>query len=363
MSRGWPDEPRRGRERTSAHERALWHVGRRLPVAHLDHRGRVQMDDCRTRFVPPLKHRAAGEYRDIPTPAFLVEEISAHLKRRVRPSSGHDVLFAPRECGKDITPTASTYGYHWRKAHTAADLNTPDGNPRCIRPAGLQNSSLPSASARAPAAGRRTRISVPSTMPVCPLVPRWSMTSELRTMQFIERLPHDLRDRRRQATPGAKRAHAPSPLANQRPGPHRWSSGTRHRSHAEPACSSAPLVAECRAIARSSRDHTQTPEGARVGYRLRGQADPPENALCMPQRAVRKRSNSLGSSMRSPGFTDIRLYAPRATRSPASPGAGVREGVARTAHAHPGPRIPGGIHRPDPVWARERWELPGWASA
>jgi hypothetical protein len=28
-----------------------------------------------------------------------------------------------------------------------------------------------------PAAGRRTRISVPSMMPVCPLAPRWSMTS------------------------------------------------------------------------------------------------------------------------------------------------------------------------------------------
>ncbi|WP_307813085.1 tyrosine-type recombinase/integrase [Streptomyces sp. N35] len=36
----------------------------------------------------------------------------------------------PRERGKDTMPTASTYGYHWRKTLTAADLNTPARKPR-----------------------------------------------------------------------------------------------------------------------------------------------------------------------------------------------------------------------------------------
>lgn len=87
-------------------------------------------DDCKTRFVP-LKHRAEGEYRDVPLAPFLSEATDAHAEEWPALSvDGIEVYFAPRERGKGTMPTATTYGYHWRKALTAAGLNTHDGKPR-----------------------------------------------------------------------------------------------------------------------------------------------------------------------------------------------------------------------------------------
>lgn len=78
--------------------------------------------DCVTRLVP-LKHRTAEEYRDIPTAPFLDEEINAHLARwGTVEVDGLEVLFSPRERGKGSMPTASTYGYHFKKACIAAGL-------------------------------------------------------------------------------------------------------------------------------------------------------------------------------------------------------------------------------------------------
>jgi integrase len=93
----------------------------------------------RTTFAA-LKHRAELEYRDVPTPPFLEAEIDAHLEQwpavpiTFRDKSGKDrqleALFAPRERGKGTMPTASTYGYHFRKACKAAGLVDADGKPR-----------------------------------------------------------------------------------------------------------------------------------------------------------------------------------------------------------------------------------------
>jgi integrase len=93
--------------------------------------------DCRTRFAP-LKHRVEGEYRDIPMPPFLAQEIDTHLADwGTRTAGGMQVLFAPRERGKRTMPTATTYGYHFKKALTAAGIVKPDGTPKytphCLR--------------------------------------------------------------------------------------------------------------------------------------------------------------------------------------------------------------------------------------
>ncbi|MFJ6695765.1 tyrosine-type recombinase/integrase [Streptomyces sp. NPDC091272] len=94
--------------------------------------------DCTTRFIP-LKHRAEGEYRDIPTPAFLTEEIDAHLRDWGTTTVGDiEVLFAPRERGKGIMPTANTYSYHFRKALKDAGITKPDGSPK-YTPHGLRH--------------------------------------------------------------------------------------------------------------------------------------------------------------------------------------------------------------------------------
>jgi integrase len=95
--------------------------------------------DCRTTFVP-LKHRAEGEYRDIPTAPFLEEEIDAHAEQWesapvvFKDKAGKDrqleVFFAPRERGKGTMPTATTYAYHFRKACRAAGLVDLNGKPR-----------------------------------------------------------------------------------------------------------------------------------------------------------------------------------------------------------------------------------------
>lgn len=83
---------------------------------------KANQGDCRTRLVP-LKHRTEDEYRDVPLPPFLSAEIEAHIDQwGVTDVEGFQVLFAPRERGKGTMPTATTYGYHWRKALEAAGL-------------------------------------------------------------------------------------------------------------------------------------------------------------------------------------------------------------------------------------------------
>ncbi|WP_351227209.1 hypothetical protein [Streptomyces sp. NPDC002133] len=53
--------------------------------------------DCVTRFVP-LKHRTADEYRNVPTPAILGQEIGNHLKRwGTVEVDGVEALFPPRD--------------------------------------------------------------------------------------------------------------------------------------------------------------------------------------------------------------------------------------------------------------------------
>jgi integrase len=95
--------------------------------------------DRRTTFVP-LKHRAEGEYRDIPIAPFMDEEIDAHLERwepipvifkdKAGKDRQLDVFFAPRERGKGIMPTATTYGYHFKKACKGAGLVDANGKPK-----------------------------------------------------------------------------------------------------------------------------------------------------------------------------------------------------------------------------------------
>ncbi|MFE2104349.1 tyrosine-type recombinase/integrase [Kitasatospora sp. NPDC059463] len=95
--------------------------------------------DCRTTFVP-LKHRAEGEYRDVPIALFLEEEIEAHdeiyrpIPVTFKDKGGKEktlhVYFAPRDRGKGKMPTASTFGYHFRKACIAAGLVDAEGNPK-----------------------------------------------------------------------------------------------------------------------------------------------------------------------------------------------------------------------------------------
>jgi integrase len=91
---------------------------------------KANREDCRTRFVP-LKHRAEGEYRDVPLPEFLDQEIEAHLHAwPTMTVEGVEVLFPPRERRKGTMPTATTYAYHFRKALTIAGIVTPDGRPK-----------------------------------------------------------------------------------------------------------------------------------------------------------------------------------------------------------------------------------------
>ncbi|MEV8526368.1 site-specific integrase [Streptomyces sp. NPDC052000] len=124
--------------------------------------------DCRTRFVP-LKHRAEGEYRDIPMPAFLDEEIDAHMKEwGATAVGGLEVLFAPRERGKTTMPTASTYAYHFKKELKAAGMVKPDGAPK-YTPHGLRHFFASTAlahgtpSTKSPAGSATNRSKPPST--------------------------------------------------------------------------------------------------------------------------------------------------------------------------------------------------------
>ncbi|MEU2862652.1 tyrosine-type recombinase/integrase [Streptomyces mirabilis] len=99
---------------------------------------KANREDCVTRFVP-LKHRAEGEYRDIPTPAFLADEIDTHLRDWGTVTVGDlDVLFAPRERGKSTMPTATTYAYHFKKALKDAGITKPGGSPK-YTPHGLRH--------------------------------------------------------------------------------------------------------------------------------------------------------------------------------------------------------------------------------
>ncbi|MHB6909459.1 tyrosine-type recombinase/integrase [Streptomyces sp. DB-54] len=99
---------------------------------------KAHRDDCKTRF-KPLKHRAEGEYRDVPLPAFLAEEIDMHLREwGTATTAGMEVLFTPRDRGKRTMPTATTYAYHFRKALKAAGIVKPDGSPK-YTPHGLRH--------------------------------------------------------------------------------------------------------------------------------------------------------------------------------------------------------------------------------
>ncbi|MFE6690050.1 tyrosine-type recombinase/integrase [Streptomyces sp. NPDC057743] len=99
---------------------------------------KAHRDDCKTRFIP-LKHRAEGEYRDVPLPAFLAEEIDVHLwEWGTVTTAGTEVLFAPRDRGKGIMPTANTYAYHFRKALKDAGIVKPNGDPK-YTPHGLRH--------------------------------------------------------------------------------------------------------------------------------------------------------------------------------------------------------------------------------
>jgi hypothetical protein len=92
---------------------------------------KARRDDCHTVFVP-LKHRTEGECRDVPVAPFVEQEIDDHLSRwepvpvTFTGMRGRrrrlEVFFAPRQRGKSVMPTASTYGYHFKKACVSAGL-------------------------------------------------------------------------------------------------------------------------------------------------------------------------------------------------------------------------------------------------
>jgi integrase len=95
--------------------------------------------DCRAAFVP-CKNRAEGEYRDVPAAPFVEQEIDAHLSRwepvpvvftgQQRKRRRLAVFFAPRQRDTGAMPTASTYGYHFKKACRSAGLVDADGTPK-----------------------------------------------------------------------------------------------------------------------------------------------------------------------------------------------------------------------------------------
>ncbi|WP_328750261.1 site-specific integrase [Streptomyces sp. NBC_00285] len=100
---------------------------------------KAHRDDCRSVFVP-LKHRAEGEYRDIPVALFVEQEIDAHLSRwepvpviftgQRGKRRRLEVFFVPRQRGKGRMPTASTYGYHFTKACVSAGQVDVDGKAK-----------------------------------------------------------------------------------------------------------------------------------------------------------------------------------------------------------------------------------------
>ncbi|MGW1817092.1 site-specific integrase [uncultured Streptomyces sp.] len=106
----------------------------RWQISSKAHRG-----DSKTRLVA-LKHRDEGEYRDVPAPQFVCDEINAHaevwepvplsFQNAAGRSRQVEVFFAPRERGKGTMPTANTYSYHFRKASKAAGLVDAEGKPK-----------------------------------------------------------------------------------------------------------------------------------------------------------------------------------------------------------------------------------------
>ncbi|WP_330173812.1 site-specific integrase [Streptomyces sp. NBC_01498] len=100
---------------------------------------KANREDCRTAFVPP-KNRVEGEYRDVPAAPFIEQEIDSHLARwkplpvafigRKGKRRCLEVFFAPRQRGKGVMPTASTYGYHFKKACASVGLLDVDGTAK-----------------------------------------------------------------------------------------------------------------------------------------------------------------------------------------------------------------------------------------
>lgn len=94
---------------------------------------KAHVGSCATR-IKHLKHRAEGDYRDIPVAPFIGEEIELHLNEWGTIQLGEDgkhikAFFAPRDRGKGTMPTANTYGHHFRQAQKRAGLILPDGKP------------------------------------------------------------------------------------------------------------------------------------------------------------------------------------------------------------------------------------------
>ncbi|MER7637210.1 tyrosine-type recombinase/integrase [Streptomyces sp. NPDC126522] len=100
---------------------------------------KAHRDDCRTAFVP-LKHRTEGEYRDVPVAPFVEQEIDGHLSRWAPVSVAFtglrggrrrlEVFFSPRQRGKGVMPTASTFGYRFKEACVAAGVVDMDGKAK-----------------------------------------------------------------------------------------------------------------------------------------------------------------------------------------------------------------------------------------
>jgi integrase len=100
---------------------------------------KANREDCKTRLVP-LKHRQEGEYRDVPIAPFIAEECHEHeaawrpIPLGFQDKAGRprvvEVFFAPRDRGKGVMPTATTYAYHFRKAQIAAGITKADGTAK-----------------------------------------------------------------------------------------------------------------------------------------------------------------------------------------------------------------------------------------
>ncbi|MFC5031318.1 tyrosine-type recombinase/integrase [Streptomyces fildesensis] len=108
--------------------RVRWQVSRR-----------AYREDCKARLIP-LKHREEGEYREVPAAPFLCAEIDAHVQvwapipltfqNAVGKIRQVEVFFAPREPGREVMPTANTYGHYFKRACVAAGLVDAEGRPR-----------------------------------------------------------------------------------------------------------------------------------------------------------------------------------------------------------------------------------------
>ncbi|RJQ79935.1 site-specific integrase [Pseudonocardiaceae bacterium YIM PH 21723] len=88
----------------------------------------------------PLKHRAAGEYRDIPFGTVIGDKIAAHIDRHgVWERSGTGLLIPHhRADGRTVLYTSSTIAHWWAKASKAAGLVDHEGKP-LFHPHGLRH--------------------------------------------------------------------------------------------------------------------------------------------------------------------------------------------------------------------------------